>query len=984
MVYADEDEVDWSDGSLNPPSPGFMEPVAGPSRRSPVPEACDDSDSLSLSDTYEQYSVPCGLPLDSTFPRDDNTQLHPTRLQRARTGVRLNRRMPSKEDYSNFALYQANQKAYEATFLKTFVAHALHPDQIAQCSEDMTDEQPTVEHYLKSVSREVNRIANKMVWNAHCRIVHLLANDGKDGAPFLDVHAFNSEVFSNFGPGNLSFVTRKMDESWHRVNPNPSMVRFSTTDYPTNRHAAPLEEIDDVTGTLFRKNVFGKTLPIGRPTKLPTSRKQRGQNMPGAAIREERHVAPRGNWLTFTSPAILTERLSPLPTIFTPHEAVDDAEMPDASQALQSLAGSHILQLGGKRIHSPADRSTLYPNISRVPPTQVEELFGRYGVNSLNSEHIYRPTQTFRIDIEKVHSWRMRLINGHKRRLMQKWGNPPQTLDRALQGIRQAVAAAIAMGYRPTEDDYQEQVQAITAREQQQDTHPHRSRDEEEVPSIRDKKGKGRAVEETRDSQEQSTESPNKKRKVGPTAAKSAATKPSTKQKTMVPKSAKQIVSHPHPTKAVNHKPLPPHPSGSKTLELHQNLPPDAYFESASIDEKPAWRCGIKHAMGHYYNAGDRKSCRGCNTSICESSKVNWMDFYMLSRSFHYQPAPGTNWRPCKPTGKTRKSDRPCHNSIAKDAYWSAVNAGATEGDAHQMGISAVREFLKPKPPPKEPTPEPTPEPEPDHGPHLSGSTTMEHDQELPDGAYWEKQEHHVEYAWRCDVNHALGRYYLAGDKKTCPGCGSSRTGQGKRETMDFYLPQSLVVRQEAPGLSKWKPRKPNKSAKPNLSNKSAVTHNQMCSRAYFKIVDEGHGVEEALRLAVEQIDAELDEKQEEVMRKQGVQDDDDAESVGEVGETSTQATHLKNDSTNTSHATRSNTGHAATPTNNAYRRNSRGGGTFRMIPEKMNINDLSDDEMDEVEVYESDREQTQGAPSPREVIEISSAEEESSGSDSE
>jgi hypothetical protein len=50
---------------------------------------------------------------------------------------------------------------------------------------------------------------------------------------------------------------------------------------------------------------------------------------------------------------------------------------------------------------------------------------------------------------------------------------------------------------------------------------------------------------------------------------------------------------------------LPPHPSGSRTLEAHQQLPPDAYFQPKSPSEKPVWRCGIKHPMGYYYNARD-------------------------------------------------------------------------------------------------------------------------------------------------------------------------------------------------------------------------------------------------------------------------------------------------------------------------------------------------------------------------------------------
>jgi hypothetical protein len=65
MAYADEDEIDWSDGPLDPPSPDFIEPSAGPSHLNPNAETYDEPDSLFISDTEGQYNIPCGLPLDS-------------------------------------------------------------------------------------------------------------------------------------------------------------------------------------------------------------------------------------------------------------------------------------------------------------------------------------------------------------------------------------------------------------------------------------------------------------------------------------------------------------------------------------------------------------------------------------------------------------------------------------------------------------------------------------------------------------------------------------------------------------------------------------------------------------------------------------------------------------------------------------------------------------------------------------------------------
>jgi hypothetical protein len=61
-----------------------------------------------------------------------SSKLGLSRSQRARIGVHSNRRQPTKEDYTDYVLHQANQKVYEASFLKLFVNHALHPDQIGE------------------------------------------------------------------------------------------------------------------------------------------------------------------------------------------------------------------------------------------------------------------------------------------------------------------------------------------------------------------------------------------------------------------------------------------------------------------------------------------------------------------------------------------------------------------------------------------------------------------------------------------------------------------------------------------------------------------------------------------------------------------------------------------------------------------------------------------------------------------------------------
>ena len=81
----------------------------------------------------------------------------------------------------------------------------------------------------------------------------------------------------------------------------------------------------------------------------------------------------------------------------------------------------------------------------------------------------------------------------------------------------------------------------------------------------------------------------------------------------------KQRVSQHEVDAHINKAPLPPHPSGSTTLESHQLLPLNAYFTPTDPSEKPAWRCAIRHALGHYYNAGDRKNCPGCFTALSDN-----------------------------------------------------------------------------------------------------------------------------------------------------------------------------------------------------------------------------------------------------------------------------------------------------------------------------------------------------------------------------
>ncbi|KAI4696887.1 uncharacterized protein J4E84_000010 [Alternaria hordeiaustralica] len=1003
MVYADEDEIDWSDGSFGAPPRILIDATPQSTHHNPTADAYEEEDSVFVSETYYQHRIPSGLTLQAEavrlhFPApsnsNDNLQ-NPTRVQRARAGVHLNRRIPSKADYINYVLYQASQKTYEATFLNNFIAHALHPDRLAQCSEDANSSRQSIADYMKSVSHEVNSITKKMIWNGHCRTVHLLAGDGMDGAPFLDPHALDTKPFSKYGPGNLFPVADRINVSWHRTSSHPTMVRYSTKEYELGYQAGPLEEIDAVSQTLFRKENFSMTLPIGRAVKLSTSKKRKGQNMCGAATRDDRLASSRRNWIPFPQLAIMSDFHGPQSVTSTPLDIGHEAKAADVHQEPQIL--SDLTQL----YHDPVNALSLddaQEEGSHQPFPRYEVLFGSHDAGVPISDRAGACKQSNGTEhVEKVHHWRTRLINDHKRRLTLKWGNPPQALDHAFQNFKQVVAAAMSMGIRPTaNDDYQKKLEAIAARERlrEQARSSARSQQNSESLSTETTTPDSRASQclpidsdmntpessscsplqilrrniggslSSSESDKTSSEPPKKRRRKNETANKQVMRSHSTQQQSTAPKPGKQSTNQSIMKSPLANKPLSLHPSGSTTLELHQHLPPNAYFEPISVDEKYAWRCRCKHAMGHYYNSGNRKNCRGCNTSLGDNHAVE-MDFYMPLRSFYHQPAPDMRWKPSKQTARLRKSDRPCHNAVAKDAYWQAVGTGATEEVARQIAVDAVVHYLRPKVRSKGPTPEPTPEsePEPDLGPHPSGSTTMEHGQEIPDGYYWKKQKAGEKLAWRCDVNHGLGRYYLAGDKKTCPGCGAGRTSLGKSEDMDFYLPSGVVVRQEAPGLSIWKPRKPYKIGKPATTKREAVSHNQMCAKVYFELLAQEHEAEEALALAIERVDSELDKKQEAKMKRQ--------EAKEEIGDSDA----VEGDSTSASVSRRDS---AATS------RNSRGGCTMSFVPKKRTIDDVMEESLDEVVGGLGDRDMGSEKDSCDSVVVSSSSDEDSSASDSE
>jgi hypothetical protein len=458
--------------------------------------------------------------------------------------------------------------------------------------------------------------------------------------------------------------------------------------------------------------------------------------------------------------------------------------------------------------------------------------------------------------------WQAQLIEDHKARLAQKTLVQQQHPQRLLQDTKSIIETAVAANIlKPPSGEVQRLIDAHASKETgklQQSSHVETGPTRRPVPTVKSKgKRKSNATGGL----------PNKKPHKGSATRASAASPRNAK----IANANKPEGNPSRPAKRVDTEqkteakaPPRPHPSGSKTLELHQVLPPDAYFEKVDDDEKPVWRCGIRHPLGYYYNAGDRRQCPGCNTNVDHNPQAKVMDFYMPSRAYFYQEAPGVVWKPLKPLANPRKCNSLSHNGFAKDVFWQAKEDGYDSDIAREMAVEALKDHLKPKPKP-EPEPSPEPEPEPaDLGPHPSGSTTMEHGQNIPGCHYFEQAEPGEQFAWRCDIAHALGRYYMAGDRKSCPGCGSNRGGAGKQATMDFYLPPSVVVRQEAPGFIQWKPRKPYRLKNPSKKTKQLVSHNQICAANYWRNIDNGMEPEEALATATKDTDESLAVKEEE------------------------------------------------------------------------------------------------------------------------
>lgn len=570
--------------------------------------------------------------------------------------------------------------------LKKFAAHALHPDRVAECLEASSNGTGGITPYLRSVSQNIRNLADKMIWNAHCRVVNLLANDGTDGVPFLDLQQVGRGMFSDFCPDNLVPVANRMNESWYRAYPKPPMVRMSTKQYPIGCHSSPLEEIDDTAGKVFNNHVFTSTLPTGRATEALSKKKGKGRGLPGTAVRDDVPGSMRGQWLSFPSTSEMSYPPNPREPVASnrPHVAANTHEHHVDNKGENRYAPQTLQDLGDMQIFEGSDYMLSQPpvlsnNGTEARSTRLEDLVDQYGAAALDSDRGAGVASVRGDDIvAEVPSWRTTLLNNHKRRL-----NLPQTFRRALPGIKQVIQQAVDMGFRCTDQNLQHKIMIIEAKEQLYSP-PHSSSvgSAEPVQHNTELSQPSSFVRPRLDAvyvvprRELPGDAPRKRQKTVASHPKVNRETSKKNKKVKTSSSTQSTASTPSVLQVgvASTDSSVPRLSGSATLESHQVLPPDAYFEPQSQDERPAWRCGIKHAMGYYYNAGNRTSCPGCFTNIKDNVSRKIMDFYLPLSSFSFQPAPGIIWRPSKQRDKARRSKTLSHNSIAKEAYWPAFN----------------------------------------------------------------------------------------------------------------------------------------------------------------------------------------------------------------------------------------------------------------------------------------------------------------------
>ncbi|KAF2660506.1 hypothetical protein K491DRAFT_674730 [Lophiostoma macrostomum CBS 122681] len=890
MRYDIEDEVDYGDSPLEAPTPPaelFLD--------DPITAAAEEPQ-------YDEEPAPQPTPkhVIPEYLQDliDGRPNKATHIQSDQSATRLKQQKLTSQTLTDFALYQANQKVYEAMFLKAFTAHALHPDVFRVCNghDDKLVMMEKINEYLQAVVENIDHITDKMIWNAHAKTVNLFVDDDRKSIPFINTDIFKKELFQSFGPDNTSPVTLKMNQSWHRVYKQSGMVQYTVEDYPlvgSAKERSPFNELREASRTVLFSNSTNTSFPKGRVFTLPTK----------LGTRNSRHDYARVLPIQSRGHATVVPRIRGNARIsLQTNDEVTDAKstvMPAGKENVYT-APSSLMRVSSAR---PWAEETLHAFDAVSSDAELLHSGGDVACSRQDDQKVDDCVDQDEPQMEPPRTdWRTRLLQDHKRRLEKRrlrlrpaitlstdydyivlraetQGTlKPMTVEtRALlqahgrmlrkhaysSNMQRRIAETPSK--QPLEPiELAENVFKTTLQRHHQRSATGRSRDGIKGPSpsttkiVRtNSKRKAAAIREP----------PKKRSRKASNVPKKARIEQNDKAHIPHHSSSERsdrtrINDERIPEQAAS--PLPTHPSGSLTLEPDQVLPPDAYFEKVEPNEKFVWRCGIKHACGYYYNAGDRKSCIGCGTNISANPKARTMDFYLPSMKWFKQPAPDITWKPSILFKASSKVARYSHNAIAKVRYWEAINDGADPAEARQRGIEAIEEHLRPKPK-REPTPDPTPSPEPepvDLGPHPSGSTTMEHGQGIPECAYFDKKEKHEEFAWRCDGGHAFGRYYMAYDRNTCPGCGlGMRTTGGKRTTMDFYLPSGTVVRQEAKGIADWFPRKLYKTKKGGSGRAQVYTHNQMVTRKYWDAVGKGEGSDQALELALIQTDAELDAK---------------------------------------------------------------------------------------------------------------------------
>jgi hypothetical protein len=966
MSYEVEDEVDWSDGSLDdgrlPSSDNLLLSDAGH-----APKQLDESN---LQPDVTMSEARIGSPRNSRRLRMASATQHPKpSLQRLKTtngqssmrnisaqaslsknGRRITQHQLNKDKLSKFVLYQANQKIYEAMFIKTFVAYALHPDRLDLMKSlgDNSDALAKIEGYLRDVSNNVNQLTNKMIWNAHFKTTNFLARPGQDSFPFININSFKDGIFNNPDYKNNTLIVQKMNQSWHRSYNTSGMVQHAAANYPTGTHYSPFEDIQEATA---QKLLIGKGLTAGRVVKPPMKKRV----LPGPARRDFK-INPGGSQDHSSAPLTFPVVNGSVPQAYTLDENSEvQAERVSGLDRTSEIPAPNVLAMhkttttnssAPEETHSNPDTSLPNtkpslleqivaqsdPNISLFPlpeeaPSRLETLFAEPNMGRVQKD------------------WRMRLIKDHKQRLAKRRVQPPGVQPYNIKGI---VARAVDMGLlqHPTSEVQHriDKLAIMESREAQKGSRLYASTVVATAPFEKTARSSCPGLKAAWPSKE-----------VGKNSRQTG--KPPRKK---------------HKIQAYD-VPLPPQSSDSHILVPHRLLPAKAYFTKVDEEEKPVWRCSGNHCMGYYYNAGDRLACIGCNTNIRDLKPMH-MNFYLPSKNWFFLDAPGKIWKPSKQVKEVKKPS--FHNAIAKVAWYAAYNSGATEEEAHKKAREAVLEHLRPKPKPKllsELTPEPEPEPI-DLGPHPSGSATMEHGQGIPECHSFKKIEKFDELAWRCDGGHALGRYYLAGDKKTCPGCGLGRTTKGgRRETMDFYMPSGAVVRQEAPELVKWHPAK-----QKDRANKVLCSHNQICTKNYWAAVEKGQTHEQALKTALEETDAQLDAKY-----------DVDQARYEETARKKAEKEQVKLDQAKKLKQRKPQSPDSAAPSGRAtpadgFRRNSDEGVVISLLPRKRRTEEVdSDGEEDGEGNIDVEAEKDEDEPAA-EVMDISSGDESSSGSDSE